>query len=503
MNLTEKNNDRIQAKICDKNLTDEISNDYTLPDYQPEIRRVLKITAAPMPPAKYVSGNNAEMNGTVDYELLYVASDGKLYSAPLSAEYSLTAPLEITNSIDLGEGVLLFCEPKAESVTARVSGPRKLSVKCRIGARVRAYAAMVLDALTVGESCQNSIQTLTKELSSRYTVGAIGDMLEIDTEISCDTDSTRVICASAEAYATEVRADEAYADCKGEVLLRLLVCNDNSSEPPRLITHKLPFSDRLDIDGIDRDFGCRAICYVSDVSVTVDEGRISCSVNLLIDLSAQKNITSNYVKDVYSTENFTETAYKTQRIFSSLACFNANFSQNERIKLEDTSTIKGANAILCRCDPSVEECSFASGKYAVSGICKYSVLCEKDGDYSIYEQPIPFKYEFNGSEQHSDFLARLSPISCNARIDGDSLAIDSELSVCAELASEDEISLLSEVRFGEPLVKKCGDMILCYPSPEDSLWSVSKRYCVPMLSLPNVTDPEDKLDGIKFVTVNS
>ena len=84
---------RIKMPVCNKFVTTELSNDYILPDYQPEIRKVLGITSEILPPAKYVGAANAEFNGTVDYQVTYVGADGELYSMPLSAEYSFSVPL--------------------------------------------------------------------------------------------------------------------------------------------------------------------------------------------------------------------------------------------------------------------------------------------------------------------------------------------------------------------------------------------------------------------------
>ena len=130
---------RFQMPICDKTLSTEISTDFTLPDYQVEIRRILRVTPQILPPAKYVSGNSAELNGNIDYELLYVGSDGALYSAPLSAEYSITVPLEISSNFDLNEGVTLITDISNESTTTRVSAPRRLCIKCRLACHVKAY----------------------------------------------------------------------------------------------------------------------------------------------------------------------------------------------------------------------------------------------------------------------------------------------------------------------------------------------------------------------------
>ena len=45
---------KLTLTLCDKTLRSEVSEDYTLPDYQPEIRRILHVIPTVLPPAKYV-----------------------------------------------------------------------------------------------------------------------------------------------------------------------------------------------------------------------------------------------------------------------------------------------------------------------------------------------------------------------------------------------------------------------------------------------------------------
>ena len=77
----------VQLPYPARHMTAEVTGDFTLPDYQPEIRRLLAVIPTALPPAKYVGNTGAELNGTVDYQVLYVGGDGSLASVPLSSEY--------------------------------------------------------------------------------------------------------------------------------------------------------------------------------------------------------------------------------------------------------------------------------------------------------------------------------------------------------------------------------------------------------------------------------
>lgn len=79
----------VQVSLCDRIITTDLGGDFSLPDYQPEIRRLLRIGASATPPARYAGGNGMDLAGTVDYFVLYMGNDDQVYCAPLSAEYRM------------------------------------------------------------------------------------------------------------------------------------------------------------------------------------------------------------------------------------------------------------------------------------------------------------------------------------------------------------------------------------------------------------------------------
>ncbi len=471
---------RLQMPLCDKTISVELSNDYTLPDYQPEIRRILKVLPSILPPAKYIGGNNVELNGTIDYNMLYVGADGGIYSAPLSAEYALSAPLEITSDFDLNEGVTVICDMCDENITARVSAPRRVGIKCRICARVRAYGMMIVEERCVGEIDPMSIERLMGETLITNAVSAIGDVIELCEEISASTADIRVASASASVNMSDVSASNGYADCRGELLLKLIVSREGNNRDAETLTRSIAFEHRLETDEISADSFCKSSANVSDLSVSVEDGKIICSVSVIPQIIAYKSLPMSYTKDIYSTECYSEEAYRDYTIPTVCGVTRSNFSQNERKPISETSLEHSSRIIDVWCRPSAEKFEFEKNKYVVSGQCKYTLLVESNGEFSTSELSLPFRYEGDRATPNTTKLSSdVGVLSCRARIDGGSLCIDTELSICAEHLSESSIEALSEVRFGESVSRSDGDIIIYFPSPDDTPWSVAKKYYVP------------------------
>ena len=496
----EQRTQKAQVKLCDRVVLCELSNDYTLPDYVPEIRRVLKVSASIVPASKYVSGSRAELCGTVDYKLLYVASDGNLYSAPLAAEYEISSPLEIDTKVELNEGITLIANTTADNVSARASAPRKLNIKCRVKADVRAYGTMQLDELVSGEADSASIQKLCGECIADYISAGVSETRETIVEFDALSDDMRVIDSNAELLITEAYIEPLGAKCRGELKIEILVCNESSDSEPIYLKRSVPFEDTLELDGESRS--CIARGYVNDQKISIEDGKIICQINVFTEVTAHSETSVSYTKDLYSTERFCEAAYKKQTLFTPLYCAASNFSQSERIELSDSQTAIGAKVVGCYAEAYSDDCNCSERKHYASGNCKYTIIAKKDGEYFCFDQVVPFKYEFAAGEECSCSHFSVRPSSATARIDGNLLSLDAELYLSAELSKEFSISTLSEVRFGEGLNKKAGDMIVCYPTPDDTLWSVSKRYSVPTLKLDGISDPEARLENVDYIIVN-
>lgn len=480
---------RFRMPICDKTINTEISGDYTLPDYQAEIRKVLRVGVSVLPPTRFISGNSAEFGGVIDYDLVYVGADGGIYSAPLSSEYSFTAPLEISSDFDLNEGVITVCKINDESTTARVSAPRRLSIKCRLASHVKAYGMMVS-----GESCgddvpSESLERLFESAPIEYPITLAGEMLELSAELPLTSDTQRVSGARATAIINECSVGSGYLDYKGEVQLCLLVCEDQSPSSARIIQKKLPFSDRIECDELDTDCHSRAKAYVSDVGVSVGDSSISCTVNVIPDITARKSEEVRYTRDLYSTQRTCEVSYNTYTLQSLLGAESRNFSQSERIPLSETSIQHGSRIVDMTCKPYVEKAECDKGRHILTGSAKYSMLLETNGEFSSYEITLPFKYECGeiGAEV-CDYDTDICALSTLGRIEGGNLCIDTELSVSTLFMGKSEITSVYEWRLGEEIQRPGGEIIICYPAPDDTVWSVAKKYAVPVKKISSMAN---------------
>ena len=482
---------RWNVPLCDRTVTCEVSGDYTLPDYQPEIRRLLTVRPTVLPPAKYVGGGQVELNGTVEYQVLYVGADGGLYTVPLSAEYSASVPTEQVGGLDLSAGVTAFASVVSEGVTSRVSAPRRMSIRSRLRCHVRAYGTMIEEMQVSGEAEPTTIRRLGTEARSMVAVSGLSDMIPVGEEIGGIGEDTRVISADGVVFLNEITPADGMAMGRGEVLLKLMLGRENGSID--VLSRRLPIEGTVELEGMTSDGTCTMRGIISDLGVTVEEGRILCEISVLLSAEGMRNRTVHDTADCYSTTVESECDYRTYRLPVALRCENGNLSQSERIPTEESNLPEGASIADAFGSVIFDGCEQAGESYLLTGQSRYWLLCQKDNEYSVTEVTLPLRYELDGGKEPPvSYDAVGEVLSCRARVDGDTLCLDAEISVTANFVGEEELTVVDTVRFGEPIREKGSRTVVYYPTPEDTSWTVAKRYHV---------SPEQLTEGSSYYLI--
>ncbi len=470
---------RLQLPLLDRSVTTEISEDYSLPDYQPEIKRLLRVSATVQPANRYVGGGAAEFSGTVDYCILYAGNDGQLYCFPQSADYSFRVPLTAGPEFDLNDGLVVYalCEP--ESVISRVSGPRRMSIKCRIGAKVRAYASCVREEKRQGGAAPGE-ERLFREAESGVVSWGISEPQTVTDEVILEQEGGewRVISGESAVMMQDAVAGNGRVSCRGEVMLRLLLQKEGEGQAPVVMTRKIPFGGEVPVDGASVNGEAVATGYCTSLNLNMEEGRVLCDAEIVMEARSQRRETVSYTGDWYSigTESSCEMSECTLPV--AIRCLNGNISLSESRSLEETGIAPAARVIDVTGTAVVDGWETDRDRMVLTGRCRYTLILSQEGELSAKEVEMPFRYLAEGirGEEKPCAEAQVQILTARARMDGERLAIDSELAVALRLWKEQEIRMVSQVNVGETVERPAGQTLLCYPAPGETLWAVAKRY---------------------------
>ena len=82
-----------QQEVPYEGVTCECTADGTVPDYLPEIRRVLSVRAEAIPGGQYTGQNRAECAGSCRFAILYADPDGIISSVEAVGDFECSVPL--------------------------------------------------------------------------------------------------------------------------------------------------------------------------------------------------------------------------------------------------------------------------------------------------------------------------------------------------------------------------------------------------------------------------
>lgn len=485
--------------VCDKAVGGDVSLEYVLPDYEEEIRRLLKVRVTLLPPASYVGGGNASFSGTVRFELLYVSPEGKLCTVEAQENYELSAPLDKDAGIDYADEIFACCDLQPESTVSRVLAPRKVSLKCRLRARIRAYGKRMLAERMTGDFSPEGIERLAGMAScARFAVGEGEFDVDGETEVKASGD-WYVIGGGGEVHVSEVQCGEGEALCRGELFVSALLA-DGEGRPMAVQAH-LPFSERIEGEGFTGGMGCHVRGAAEDLSLEPTDGKLAIRGNVRLCVTGQGNGEVPYTKDLYSTVKQTRTQYEKITVPHAAVCRNGNFTQSLYEALADYDLPSDAEILDMWATANATDCICDRGKWALVGESCMTLLVGAGDEYKCVDIPVPFRYEFEGEcGRPESYFAEVCMTGGRARIDGDRLAIECEMGVSVRVCTADEITALCEVEFGES-VEACDECVVCFPGKGETLWEIAKRYHEPIAALRARNGLGDSDETAEFLVI--
>lgn len=525
----------VQVPLCDKTVTTDLTGDFSLPDYQPEIRRLLRISAATPPPARYAGGNGIDLTGNVDYYVLYVGNDDQVYCAPLSAEYRMQVPFEANAEGSAGEPLVCVCSLAAEGAAGRVTAPRRLNIRCRVKAHAKVYGERELTCHEESGLVPGSVERLESRAQVGRVFCTVSDPATLEDDMILPPgNDVRVVCAEGRVLVSEATAGNGIVTCRGEVTLKLLLSPlETPTEPietaesgeapgaarsapvtaiPSAAIRHIPFTVTVDCPGVTADCSACAQGACPELSVQVEEGRIHTDLGVVLEVTAQRQETVCYTGDLYSTRTDGECRFADCRAEQALCTVQGNFTLSGSMPLSEAGIEPGAGVVDMVATAEAEALTCDRGRGVLTGTGRFQLLLNRGGEWSTAELSLPFRYECEvgaGVPETPGFDGALQVISIRARMDGERIGLDAELAVGLRLTSPETLRPLAGISFGADVPRRRGEYVICFPSATDTLWSVAKRYHAPLTALAAANelpataapDAKESLSGVNYLIV--
>ena len=524
--MSDKKRFSYTSRLFDRPQTSELSDDFTLPDYMPAIGRVLSCNAVTGTPTLYLGGGSAEFAGGIRYSVLYEsAEDSSLWCADLPSEYDL-----ILNDSKLPKdpaALSYLPNVSAENISARVTAPRKLTIKSRVRILPELRASAESETLIHGESGGDDLRILTSRADCGYYSCVSNAPLVCKDRLTraeaglSPSDEFRIISVRGDAMISHVQLSDGGALCRGEVCAHIMLTREGEGERPRKMIRKIPFAETLTLAGALPEnaqiVGIRAMSVCPTVTATASEDDIELEASVMLSAEAAAASEIEYIKDAYSKSSDCESSARKLTILSPIACWNGNATVSASKPLSELSLDSGMRLCDIRATilPEVKTEIGDGVRFTASGKLKISAIADNGAELIPAEFETDMKYTADVREPVSELPLKTSLTATvsevKGRIDSDRLICECEIYISCLIDREQEIDTIGEINL-TPSADSAPDsshIRVCYPSSGESLWDIAKKYRKDpeSISESNALDPTispdstDSLQNSKFIII--
>ncbi len=485
----------VLTKTYEGTSTKEVSTEYNLPDYLPDINRLLKVSAKIGESSKYLSGDTLEYDGKVKFAIIYATSDGKIRSADFDTDFSGNMGISGAS----GDCDILF-DPGISNVSCRLQNPRKLTAKAKIDAKASVMCRAstvpaVSGKLTPDEEAM--LQYRSRAIESIYELDAeelatpVSEDLEIDASMPAIED---IIAVELDPYISDMRSGENKVSYKGDIVANILYLaktefpDDIEPEnPPKYVafSRKIPISGEIDAQGVTENCVPIASVRTDNLEFRPQENNFgeSRTVELDFDYSVFARIFCNeeneITTDMYSTDYQSTEETETLEYETVLYAKAFNFTADGSTPREDTDFDE---IVATTATASVENVEKQSGKLIFTGNADVSVILTNGaGVYMSRNYTIPFRAQTDAGRTPDsfDFLASAFVMSASSRLDESNIYSDLEIFIPYVIFEKHSQEMIrqSNIYKDEPVEHgNAASLTLYYPTVEDTLWDIAKKY---------------------------
>ena len=471
--------------VCDGQVEQGVEFDYVLPDYYPDIFKILRCTLTPGIVSYSVSGTQLFLDGVVYIKVLYLSENSSEVNC-VEQRFTYSKTIELAKAPEKPV-VTLF--QKADYCNCRAVSGRRIDVRGAVSCKVRVTGCTESAILTGAEGM--GVQVKSDEINycgcRLYADRQYVAREDIETGAGGGISAILSVSCVASVTDTKIIADKVVI--KSEAKLKALyLTKAGEGTETEAMEAVVPLSQIIDVDGITDQHTCFASMNVLDCDLEIKQGDdgesrlLGCEITVDCKVNAYKEVAVSPVSDVYSTDyecNFTKNTVKLEH---SPSYVMNQYGIKSVLEYQDGML---SEVYDCKCD--LTGCTFRaseeSGKLIMGGQMNIWLFGkDSDGRPLFTEKSEAFEIETDTEAEigaySADVTAGVNNVSYS--ITGDHTAdVQIQLSVQGLVYKLSTVCAVSEITVAEekPL-KKDSDyaLKLYYAEKGEKIWDIAKRY---------------------------
>lgn len=501
MKETNRNAVHIDETIFDGQTEQGVELDYVLPDYCPDIFKILSCTLSPgLTSRSITSDGKLALDGIVYIKVLYLTENSTDVHC-IDQRYTYSKLVDL-NCHSASENTPIVCvSMKSDYCNCRASSPRRLDVRGAVSCRIKAVQCSEHNLPDIPDSLQirrKEVPCCGKTLFAEKTV-----VIREDIETGA-SGIAFIIQSSAVPKVTDLRIVADKAVLKGTVTINALygVFNPetNGCSETEKMSADIPVSAILDINGIcDYHKTFAEICTLNmELIAKSDSGLMSCELLVMSRVRAKSDDNAIIAADVYSTDYETEFTSENLRISSNPRTVSQNLTARSNLECDkgEIRSVWDVSSELRNpvCRPN------ANGELTLSGQL-YIHAYGKNNDgmpFSLEKQDAVEQTISTSADAAAsiDFNAFVTDTGFSIKSDG-SLDVTSTIAFEACISDINSVEAINSVSIKEDMPKEKTDefaLRICYSDSSTDCWSIAKKFNTTVHAIMEENDMDESSD---------
>lgn len=477
-----------------------VEMDYILPDYYPDIFRLVRCEVVPVITGYSISGDKLSYELRCDIKILYCSEGG-------SALQCVTQRQNFSKTVELGrtgENFTARLTPKTDHINFRAVNKRRLDLRGAVSVKISVTGETAQEVISDAFGMNIQIKKTPVRFASKKITAE--KTLQLCEEIEVPTTQPPIIsvintrCIVPEC---EKKMISGKLLAKGSAELKLLYSCEKDGGAIEPISFSMPFSQIIDIDGIDDTFDCTVTPEVvsCDITPTADKNAenriIKCEIELRLICNAVKTASVMLGTDAFSTVYPCSVLVSEIKAEQIPVIYEESFRHSAKISDGD-SVPQTIYSMWCTPKNINTRLSDDGNSVIISGMLTYSMASRDNAGMIImpdkdeaFEETINLPDNLTGCTVSAEISIR--DVSYNISSEG-ILSAKSDISAKISVYSCSSINALTDISVDESIKKqRDGDYAikLYFGIENEEVWDIAKRYSTSV----NAVIEENDLSG--------
>mgnify|MGYP004634535193 FL=1 len=469
--------------IYDGQTEQGIEFDYVLPDYYPDIFRILKCSIVPSIVSYSVSGSQLTYDGIAWIKVLYLAENSSRINC-VEQRYTYSKTVDLGKSAD---NHIVKITPKTDYCNCRAVSGRRIDVRGAVSCKIRVTSARESEIITGAEGMNVQVHKANVKYCGRKL--STGRQFAIHEEIETGAGGegiSSIINTDCHAMVSDCKIISNKVVIKGEAKIKALYLTGGDEQHAEVMEASVPISQIMDLDGVTENHFCFVTLKIMDCGLDVKSGEensriLNCDLTVDCNIIAQQESEITPVDDAYSLDY--DTSFATS-VFKAESCPKP---------IEQTLILKGTvecsegnlvEVLDCRCDISnVSMRNKSDREIAVTGQMNQQIIGRLDSGMPVFaekNEPFEAAIEIEPAQTEISFDIDIQPSGTSYSI-GSENNVDMRIQLIARgfVYQINSVAVITDISVDKdkPKTKETEYTLKMYNASDgESVWDIAKRF---------------------------